>query len=142
MEGGSGTTKHARNVVEYGVGLGLVAEELDVSVEEITLSDMDSVEEDGVDEGEDTGRDGGLADSGEAGEGARRCLVLKDNTVELGEVELVRGGTGGDGEGESIAGEDGAGSGESSALDGEADGRGVEIGDFTARGGEVEIGEG
>lgn len=73
---------------------------------------MDVLERQLVDELENAGGDGGLPDGGNGGVGAERGLVLEDDTVELGDVELVGGGAGGDGEGEAAAGEDGAGEGE------------------------------
>lgn len=142
MEGGSGTAQHARYIVEHGVGLGLVLEELDVGVEEVTLGDMDVAEEDGVDEGEDARRDGGLANGGEVGEGAGGGLVAKYDAVELGDIELVGGGAGGHVEGEAAAGENGAGDVEDGSLDGDLDRGSVAVGDLAAGGGEVEVGEG
>lgn len=103
---------------------------------------MDVLEAELVDEGEDAGGDGGLADSGEGGEGAGGGLVLEDDAVELGDVELVGGAAAGDGEGESGAGEDGGGGGEDGGFDGALDGGGGEVGDLAAREGEGEVGEG
>lgn len=102
----------AGHVIEHGVGLSLVLEQLNIGIEQITLRDMDVLERQLVDELENAGGDGGLPDGGNGGVGAERGLVLEDDAVELGDVELVGGGAGGDGEGEAAAGEDGAGEGE------------------------------
>lgn len=73
---------------------------------------MDVLEAELVDELEDAGGDGGLADGGDIGVGTEGGLVFEDDAVEFGDVELVGGGTRGDGEGEALAGEDGVGEAE------------------------------
>lgn len=70
---------------------------------------MDVLAAELVDELEDASCNCGLADGGDIGEGAEGVLILQNDAVELRDVELVRGRTGGDIEGEPIAGEDGFG---------------------------------
>lgn len=134
MEGGAGASEHAGDVVEDCIGLGLVAKELDIGVEEVTLGDMDAPAEDGVDEGEDPGRDCGLARGGDAGEGARGLAAEEDDAVEVGEVDLVGGGAGGHREGEAPAGEDAARDGEDESVDAGGDGGGILVGHHDVRG--------
>lgn len=89
--------------------MGLVLEKLNVSVEEITLGDVDVFETELVNELEDTSGDGCFADSRAGSIGTDGGFVFEDDTVEFGDVELVSGGTGRDGEGEAVFGEDGTG---------------------------------
>lgn len=117
-----------RHVTKDGVGLGLVAEELHVGVEEISLGDVDPPAQDGVDEREDASCDGGLARGGDASEGPGGIAAEEHNAVEVREVDLVGGGAGGDGEGEPAAGEDAVRGGEDEAVDAGADGGGVLVG--------------
>lgn len=92
-------------------------EKLDVGVEEVTLSDVDALEAELVDKLEDAGSDGGLADGGDIGVGTEGGLVFEDDAVEFRDVELVGGGTRGDGEGEALTGEDGVGEAEDEGFD-------------------------
>lgn len=78
---------------------------------------MDALEAKLVDELQNAGGDGGLPHGGDIREGAKRGFVLEDDAVELGDVELVGGGAGGDVEGEAVAGEDGVGDPENEGLD-------------------------
>jgi hypothetical protein len=137
VERGPGASEHAGDVVEDGVRLGLVAEELDVGVEEVTLGDVDAPAEDGVDEGEDSRRDGGLPRGGDVGEGARGLAADEHDAVEVREVDLVRGGARGHREGETPAGEDAARGGEDESVDAGGDGGGVLVGHHDVRGGGV-----
>lgn len=73
---------------------------------------------------------------------AKGDLVFEDNTIKLRHVELVGGGSRRDVKRETGAGEDGASDVEDEALDGGLDSQEVLIGDFAARGGEGEVGEG
>lgn len=100
----------------------MVAEELDVRVEEIPLGDVDSPAQDGVDEGKDARRDGGLARGADAGEGPCGLAAEEDDAVEFREVDLVGGGAGGDREGEATAFQDAARDGEHEAVDAGGDG--------------------
>ena len=115
-------------------------EELDVGVEEVTLGDMDALEAELVDELEDPGGNGGLPNGGDVGVRTDRGFFFEDDAVELGDVELVGGGAGGDGVGEAFAGEDGAGDGEDERLDRGLDGGEREVGDLAAGVGEGEVG--
>lgn len=119
-------------------------EELDIGVEEVTLGDVDAAEAKLVDERENAGGDGGFADGAHGGEGAGGGLVFENDAVEFGDVEVVRGGAGGDVEGEAVAGEDGFSEGEDEGFDLGLDGGEREVGDFAAGGGESEgdVGEG
>ncbi|POO02482.1 hypothetical protein TorRG33x02_014660 [Trema orientale] len=142
IEAGASAAQHTGHVVEDRVGLRLVLEELDVGVEQVSLGDVDALEAELVDELEDPGGDGGLPHGGDVGVLAEGGFVLQHDAVELGDVELVGGGAGGDVEGEAVAGEDGVGDPEGEGLDGGLDGGEGEVGDLAAGGGEGEVGEG
>lgn len=90
----------------------LVLEKLDIRVKEITLGDMNAAEAELVNEREDSGSDGSFPDGGDGSEGAYGTLVTEHNTVELRDVEVIRGGARGDGERVTVAVEDGFGDGE------------------------------
>lgn len=98
--------------------MGLVLEELDIGVEKVTLSDMDVLDAELMDELEDAGGDRGLTDGGDVGVGSESRLVFENNAVELRDVELVGAGAGRDIEGEAVAGEYGVGELEDEGLDG------------------------
>lgn len=140
MEGGAGAAEHTGDVVEDGVGLRLVAEELDVGVEEVTLGDVDPPAEDGVDQGEDARGDGGLPRGGDVGEGPGGLAADEHDAVEVREVDLVGGGAGGHREGEAPAGQDAARRGEHEAVDAGGDGGGVLVGHHDVAGGRVVLG--
>ena len=70
----------------------MVLKELDIGVEKVTLGDVDILGAQLVNELENSGSDGGFADSRYVGEGAERRLILEDNAIELRDVELVGGG--------------------------------------------------
>lgn len=56
--------------------MGLVLEELDVGVEEVTLGDVDVLGAELVDELDDAGGDGGFADGGDVGVRAEGGFVF------------------------------------------------------------------
>lgn len=87
--------------------MGLILEELDVGVEEITLGDMDVLQTQLMDELEYTSGDGGFPDAGDGGEWPSGRFVFQNDTIELGNVELVGGGARWHRVGESVSGENG-----------------------------------
>ena len=60
---------------------------------------------------QDPSGNGGLSNGRNIRVRSYRSFILEHNAIELGDVELVSGGSGGDGEGEAGAGEDGFGEG-------------------------------
>lgn len=101
--------------------MGLILEEFDIGVEEVTLGDVDVLGAELVDELENASGDGSLADGGDVGIRADDNFVFQDDAVEFGDVELVGGGARRDLEGEAVAGEDGACSFQSDGFDGGLD---------------------
>jgi hypothetical protein len=106
----------------------LVAKELDIGVGEVTLGDVDALAEDGLDEGEYMHCDGGLARSGDVGEGACGLMADEYDAVEVWGVGLVGGGARGHREGEAPAGEDVARGDEDELVDVGGDGGRVPVG--------------
>lgn len=61
-------------------------EELNISVEKVTLGDMDVFEAELMDELEDAGRDSCFANGGDIGIRADRGFVFEDNAVKFRDV--------------------------------------------------------
>lgn len=68
-----------------------------------------------------------LVDCGEVGKGAKGGFVAKDDAVELRDLELARGGTGGHVKGEVMAGKNGVGDVDNGSLNGELDRGGIAL---------------
>lgn len=84
-------------------------EELDVSVEEVTLGDMDVLGAELMHQAENSGGDDGFAAGRRVGEGPCRDAVFEHDAVQLPHVQLVAFGTGGDGVAKAPAAENGLG---------------------------------
>lgn len=124
--------------------MGLVLEQLNISVKQVTLSDVDATAAELVNKRKNSRSDGGFPDGTHGGEGANGSLILQHNTVKLRDVEVVVGRAGGYSEGEPISGEDGFGQREDDVFDGGLYGGEREVSDFTTGGGERrgDVGEG
>lgn len=103
MQARARAPEHARHVVERGVRVRLVLEQVHVRVEEVALRHVYTLEAEFVDEGEDAGCDDRFFACRERRERALRSRVLQHDAVELGDVDLVALGPGGDVEGEALA---------------------------------------
>lgn len=70
----------------------LILKKLDISVKEITFSDVDVFQAELVDQLENPSGDGGFSHGGDIGEGSSGGFVFQDDTVELRDVELIGAG--------------------------------------------------
>lgn len=127
VQGGARAAEHAAQVVEHGVRLRLVLEELDVGVEEVALGDVDALGAQLVDQAQNARGDRGFPARRRAGKGPARDGAAQDDAVELADVELVALRARGDVQGEALAAEDGLGEAVDEGLDLGGGGLGVGV---------------
>lgn len=114
----------------------LILEELYISVEQITLSNMNPFLAKLMDKLNNPRSNGGFPNSGDISKRTKRRFILENNTIQFRNIELISRRTRRNIEGEAITGEDRVCDLENEGLDVGLDGGERKVGDFATVEGE------